>query len=451
MADKRVKNITIAVLAAVGAYAIGFYGGLSDQHARLLGAVVLLVALWTNEGLPLGVVSLLPIAMFPALGILSVDKTAGNYANGIIFLFLGGFMLALAVEKTELHKLIAHKLLKIFPASARGAIFALSFTSGMLSTTLSNTTTALLLMPLAHFLASDIRLKMRLALAIAFGASVGGITTPIATPPNLILFGFLNAQNMSTISFMRWIALMTPLAILMLIALASILSIGAKDMKLTYSLSQWTPVTKDQKKLGAIILILAALLALNSPIEPYYGGLGLNEQALILFFGLLLFMPGLSFIDWNDSKKIPYEIIFLFGAGFALSQAFLTTGLDKSAANAMAFFVSKGSLTTLIAIIFAMCFLAFAISNTAKASIALPIVYSLCLQGGFSAERFLLAATVCASFSFLLPISTPPNAIAFSSGALKIKDMAFYGFIFTLIGSCLLIATVYGYWTLFLI
>ncbi|MDR2152231.1 MAG: anion permease [Helicobacteraceae bacterium] len=447
--DKRVKGIAIAILAAVATYAIAL-NGLSQTQARLFCAVVLLVALWTNEALPLGVVSLLPIALFPALGVMNVDKTAGAYANGIIFLFLGGFMLALAVEKTELHKLIARKLLKIFPASARGAIFALSFTSGALSAALSNTTTALLLMPLAHFLTGDSRLKTRLALSIAFGASVGGIITPIGTPPNLILFGFLNAQNLRPISFVGWIALMAPLALSMLIALAATLSIGAKNMKLTYSLSEWSPVTKEQKKLGAIIVVLAVLLLLNSPIEPYYGGLGLNEQALILFFGLLLFMPGFSFIDWDDSKKIPYEIIFLFGASFALSQAFLATGLDKSAAKAMEFFASKGSLTTLIAIIFAMSFLGFAISNTAKASLALPIVYSLCLQGGFSVEKFLLATTVCASFSFLLPISTPPNAIALSSGALKIKDMAFYGIIFTLVGSALLIAIVYGYWTLIL-
>ncbi|MDR0665457.1 MAG: anion permease [Helicobacteraceae bacterium] len=446
MANKQIKGIAVAVIAAALTYAIALGGGLNDQHSRLLGAVVLLVALWTNEALPLGVVSLLPIALFPALGVMSADKTAGNYANGIIFLFLGGFMLSLAVEKTELHKLIARKLLKIFPASARGAIFALSFTSGALSAVLSNTTTAMLLMPLAHFLTSDARLKTRLALAIAFGASVGGIITPIGTPPNLILFGFLNAQNIGSISFMGWIALMSPLALAMLIALSLLLSVGAKNMKLTYNLSQWSPITKEQKKLGAIIVSLAVLLLLNSPIEPYYSGLGLNEQSLILFYGLLLFMPGLSFIDWNDSKKIPYEIVFLFGAGFALSQAFLTTGLDKSAAGAMEFFVSKGSLATLIAILVVMSFLGFAISNTAKASIALPIVYSLCLQGGFSVERFLLAATVCASFSFMLPISTPPNAIALSSGALNVKNMAFYGTIFTFIGLFLLAAIVYGYW-----
>ncbi|MDR2034775.1 MAG: DASS family sodium-coupled anion symporter [Helicobacteraceae bacterium] len=447
--NKQIKGIAIAIAAALAVYAIAL-SGLSEQHSRLLGAVVFLVALWTNEALPLGVVSLLPIAIFPAFGIMDGDATAGNYANGIIFLFLGGFMLSLAVEKTELHKLIARKLLKIFPASARGAIFALSFTSGLLSAVLSNTTTALLLMPLAHFLTSDTRLKTRLALAIAFGASVGGIITPIGTPPNLILFGFLNSQNLPSISFVGWIALMFPLAVTMLIALSLLLSIGARDMKLTYSLSEWSPSTKEQKKLALIILFLAILLLLNSPIDPYFSGLGLNEGSLILFFGLLLFMPGFSFIDWNDSKKIPYEIIFLFGAGFALSNAFLSTGLDKSAANAMSFFLSFGSLVVMIAIVFVMSFLTFAVSNTAKASIALPIVYSLSLQGGFNAEQLLFAATVCASFSFLLPISTPPNAIALSSGALKVKDMVFYGAIFTLIGSFLLIFAAYFYWAIFL-
>lgn len=436
--NSQLKGISIAVAAAVAVYFVSL-PFLADAHARLFAVIILLVVLWTNEALPLGVVSLLPIVIFPALGLLNTAQTSSNYANGIIFLFLGGFLLSLAVEKTELHKVIARRLLRVFPATPIGAICALGATAGALSSVLSNTTTALLLMPLAHFLASDMRLKMRLALSIAFGASIGGLITPIGTPPNLIFMGFLQANSLNAPSFVKWIAVMSPLVFSMLIANSLMLSIGVGKMKLAYSLSDYAPMSKEQKKLGAIILALAALLFFNSPIEPYYPGLGLDERSLILCFGLLLFIPGIGLINWEDCRKIPYEIIFLFGAGFALANAFEATGFDRAAALAMQALLGFGTLATMIAIVGAMSLVGLVVSNTAKASISLPIVYSLCQHSSLDSELFLLVATATASFSFILPISTPPNAIALSSGAVKVKDMAIYGTIITFVGGFLTI------------
>jgi len=174
---------TVKILWALGVAAGMFAASatvLSPSQAALVGAVALLVTLWTNEGLPLGVVSLLPIVLFPALHILPTKATTVNYAHPIIFLFLGGFMLAIAVEKSGLHIWIARRMLGIFPATGRGIIFSLALTSGLMSSLLSNTTTALLLMTIALFLSDDPRLKMRFALAIAYGASVGG---PSPTAP----------------------------------------------------------------------------------------------------------------------------------------------------------------------------------------------------------------------------------------------------------------------------
>ncbi len=171
------------------------------QQSLMVATIVLMVTLWTNEGLPLAVVSLLPIVLFPAAGVLSTKEAAVNYANPIIYLFLGGFLIAIAVEKTGLHKIIANKMLGLFPSSARGIIFALIITSGLLSSVLSNTTTTLLLLPIALFLTEDVKLKMRLALGIAYGASIGGILTPIGTPPNLILMGIMEEFGMEAIPF----------------------------------------------------------------------------------------------------------------------------------------------------------------------------------------------------------------------------------------------------------
>jgi len=164
--EKAYKNIIISIVLAL----IGYFGAgivFDEIQARLIGAVIFLVAMWTNEALPLGVVSLLPIILFPSLGILATKLTTANYSKSIIFLFLGGFLLAIAVKKTDLHKVIADKLLSIFPNSARGIIFALAITSALLSSLLSNTTTALLLMPIALFLTDTKELKIRFVLAVA--------------------------------------------------------------------------------------------------------------------------------------------------------------------------------------------------------------------------------------------------------------------------------------------
>lgn len=447
--DRQVVGILIALAVAVAAYLISLLA-LSETHARLVGVVLFLVVLWTNEALPLGVVSLFPIVLFPALGFLNTAQTAANYANGIIFLFLGGFMMAIAVEKTGLHKIIARRLLRIFPATPKGAIYALAITAGLLSAVLSNTTTALLLLPLAHFLAADISLKMRLALAIAFGSGVGGIMTPIGTPPNLILLGFLQSHAIEAPSFVGWIILTAPLAVLMLLMLSWVLSLGTAKLALGYQLSDFTPMSREQKKLGLTLLALALLLLLNSPLKPWYGGLGLDERSLILGFGLLVFLPGFKFLEWADSKQIPFEIIFLFGAGFALAMAFQSTGFDTTVAGAMSVLTGLHPSVAMVAIVLMMMAAGLVVSNTALASMALPIVYSLAQQGHLDVELFLMVATISASFAFVLPISTPPNAIALSSGAVRVGQMAAYGTLFSLLGALLLVlvATLYWQWVL---
>jgi sodium-dependent dicarboxylate transporter 2/3/5 len=439
------RGLFLAFFLALFGFLLSFYW-LGPLHAKLIAAVVFMVTLWTNEALPLGVVSLLPIVFFPALGILDTNDTAGNYANSIIFLFLGGFLLAIAVEKTGLHKIVARRLLKVFPATPRGVIFALAITSALLSAVLSNTTTALLLLPLAHYLAEEMRLKMRLVLAIAFGSSVGGIMTPIGTPPNLILMGFLEGHAVEAPSFVGWMALTAPLAAVMLVVLALILSIGVGRMNLGYELTRFNPMDSGQKRLLMMLATLAGLLVFNSPIEPYYGGLGLDERSLILFFGLMMFVPGVGFLEWADTKKIPYEIIFLFGAGFSLATAFAATGFDGVIASGL---LSFGNLSPFVLMGCVALFVTFAtgiMSNTALTAMVLPVIYTLSQEAGVDSRLFLMVATISASYAFMLPISTPPNAIALSSGAVRVGQMAAYGTLFNLIGVGLLMATAWLYW-----
>ena len=418
----------------------------NPTQASLIGIIAFLVTLWTNEGLPLAVVSLLPIVLFPAFSILSTKATSVNYANPIIYLFLGGFLLAIAVEKTGLHRWMAEKVLNVFPSTPRGIIIALSVTSGVLSSILSNTTTALLLLPIALFLTQDNGLKMRFALAIAYGASVGGIMTPIGTPPNLILLGVMQDKGMEIIPFFQWIWMVAPLAILMFIVVSFVLSIGVAKIDIGRPEAN-EKLDASQKKVLFILFGLIGLLLLNAPIKPYWNGLGLSEPGILLAAGLLLFVPPFNLLDWmEDKENIPYRIMFLFGAGFSIATAFSQTGLADEVASYLIVLTDLRPVLLMLSIAALITFTTEVTSNTALISIMLPVLYSVAEQTGINSTLFMMVATLCASYAFMLPIATPPNAIAMSSGVVDVKTMVRYGFFLNLIGIGLIVLIASVFW-----
>jgi sodium-dependent dicarboxylate transporter 2/3/5 len=415
-------------------------------QARLLAVVVVLVIYWTNEALPLGVVAMLPILLFPSLDILSTNATTANYSKSIIFLFLGGFMIAIAVQKSGLHEIIANRLLAFFPQTPKGLILALAVTSALMSSFLSNTTTTLLLIPIALFLTDIDELKLRFALAIAYGANIGGIITPIGTAPNLILIGFLEGQGIEPISFVNWMILTLPLAAIMLVVIAQVLSFKATHFKITHKIDKNFSLNFDQKKLTYILVALVVLLLINSPIKPYYNGLGINEKGLLLFFGVVLFLPKIGLLDWGDTKKIPYEIIFLFGAGFSIARAFSDTHLAQVVASSLTQYADLTPILLIGLIALLVVFSTEITSNTALTSVAIPIIYTLGIEANFDSTLILFVATISASYAFMLPIATPPNAIAMSSGVVKIKQMMKYGFVLNVIGIGIITVLGYYYW-----
>lgn len=443
------KNIFISILVSLVFFFVASFFFVT-QHAILIALIALLVILWTNEALPIGVVSLLPIILFPAFGLIDIKTATANYSNPTIFLFMGGFMIAIATQKIDLHKYISNKLLTIFPKTPRGMIFSMAFTSALLSSVLSNSTTALLLIPIAIFLTENIKFKARLALSIAYGCSIGGIITPIGTPPNLILLGFMQQHSLEPIAFIQWILLTAPLALVMLIIIPLLLSLGLSDVKLDNTIQNSQVLQKNQKRLLFILFSLITLLLVNSKIEPYYSGLGLDETAILLGFGLLMFVPKIGFIDWEDSKKIPFEIIFLFGAGFTIAAAFSKTGLANEVANYMLSLTNLPVIVLILMIATLITFTTEITSNTALISIALPIIYSLGQVAKVDMTLILMVATICASYAFMLPIATPPNAIAMSSGAVKVKEMAKFGFIINILAILSITFVALVYWQFFI-
>ena len=415
-------------------------------QSALLGIIAMLVTLWTNNAIALGVVSLLPIILFPAFDIISTKATAINYAHPIIFLFFGGFLLAIGVEKTKLHIYISNKILNFFPSTPRGMIFSLAFTSALLSSILSNTTTTLLLISIAVFLTDEIRLKMRFALAIAYGANIGGILTPIGTPPNLVLLGIMEDKGLEIVPFFQWMYMVAPLVIFMIVSMSFLLSLGTKDIKITHTQEIEVLDTK-QKKVVFILLSLIGLLFINASIKPYWGGLGLSETGILLGFGILLFLPPFNILEWSeDNGKIPYEIILLFGAGFSIAKAFSSVGLADEVASYLVSITHLPPLLLLLSIALLITFTTEVTSNVAMISIMLPVIYSVSQLADVNTTLFMMVATLCSSYAFMLPIATPPNAIAMSTGAINVRDMMRYGIVLNIIGIIAIVSIAEYFW-----
>lgn len=442
------KGLLFALIASMLMYAVSM-SFLTPNQALLAAAIMLLVVLWSNEALPMAIVSLLPIILFPALGILETKATASGYSNPIVYLFLGGFMMAIAVEKTHLHRWIAYHLLGYFPHSVRGVIFALAFTSALLSSILSNTTTTLLLMSIGLFLSDEPRLQMRYLLSIAYGASIGGIITPIGTAPNLIFLGFLGEKGLESIPFIEWVMMVAPLAAVMLIVMASVLSIGVGRVEVIRE-SQHPSLDGSQKKVLYALIALMGLLFINAPIKPYWEGLGLAEEGIMLSFGLLMFVPQFGLLDWMEDKgKIPFRIMFLFGAGFAIAKAFSETGLADTLAQSLGAFAGLEMWMLLLVVGVLITFTTEITSNTALISVMLPVIYAFSMQHHLDVTLIMMVATLCASYAFMLPIATPPNAIVMSSGSIQIKHMAMYGLVLNIIGIGLIVVCATTYWEIF--
>ena len=440
------KGIIIALFIGVLFTVIAWFFFLPIQ-ALLIGLIALLVTLWTNEALPLGVVSLLPIILFPMFGVLNLSELAPNYSNPVIFLFLGGFMLAIAIEKVKLHLYFSSKLLSYFPQTVLGVIYALAITSALLSSILSNTTITLMLMPVALYLSENIKLKIRFLLATAYGASIGGILTPIGTAPNAFLLGFLEQNNLPILGFGEWVYMMLPVVILMLTIIPLLLSLGVQSESVEEIGNSKIPTLNSiQKKLIVIIGILAILLVGNTFLKQLFG-FSLNDKLLLLFFGLLMFFPKISILDWEDSRKIPYEIIMLFGAGFSIAMAVSSTGLASDIAKSLTFITDLPLFWMFLFVAFFVAFSTEVTSNTALTAIAIPIFYEFSKDMPVEQGTLLLmTATVAASFAFMLPIATPPNAIVMSSRIIPIAEMAKVGFKANLIGIFVLACVAYFLW-----
>ncbi len=434
-------------------------------------AIAFLMAFWwITEALPIGLTSLLPILLFPMLGVLDGKTISNSYINYVIFLFIGGFIMALAIEKWNLHKRIALKILSVMGGSPFMILFGFMFSSAFLSMWMSNTATAMMMLPIAFSVILSLEeihgkdnvkhYSLGLLLAIAYACSIGGIVTLVGTPPNLSFLRIYEIifPNAPEISFGQWITFALPISFFMfwftLFFLYAIFKPKQKLENLPKSFfknkyKELGRITMEQKRVLVLFILLAFLWVFRKSIDlgfvttpgwsaifshPKY----INDGTVAIFVATLLFITPSSkknktLVTWKITRKIPWRIVFLFGGGFALAKGFIDSGLSTYVGNVLANSGDFSTSSIVVALTGIMSLLTEFTSNTATTEMMLPIISGLAVQLKINPLLLMLPITLAASMAFMFPIATPPNAIIFGSGKIKMIQMIKVGFFINLV------------------
>ncbi|MCF8381135.1 MAG: SLC13 family permease [Bacteroidales bacterium] len=453
--------------------------------SRMIAVVILMAGWWISEAVPIAITSLLPLVLFPALGILDGGTTAVQYFNDIIFLFMGGFILALAMEKWDLHLKIAFRTLLFFGSKPYKILVGFMVASSLLSMWMSNTATAILMLPIAisvinemehiHGKQKMIRFRIGLLLGIAYSCSIGGITTLIGTPPNLAFVAiFANMYpDAEAISFSTWFIFALPLY-LMLITSASLVlyllfrpkieSVGTFRKYIQEQNYKLGKSTYEQKIVMTVFSFFALLLILKSDLiigdfrilgwsnlfpEPKY----IRDGTVAIFFAVFLFVipsknkTGKQLMDWKTAVKLPWSIILLFGGGFALAKGAVDSGMTQWIAQGLVQYAGAPPIVFIGINTFLMAFLTEFTSNISTTQILLPVIAAMSESLMINPKFLMIPVTIASSLAFMLPIATPPNAIVFGSKYLHIKDMILPGFILNIVGIILVTLCMYFWGT----
>ncbi len=449
-----------------------------------MAAIASLMAIWwMTEAIPLAATSLIPLVFFPFTGIIKGDEIASAYINTVIFLFLGGFMLAIAMENSGLHKRIALKIILFFGGSINSIILGFMISTAFLSMWISNTATAVMMLPIAMSIINKMELSFgvertknfskTLMLSVAYGCSIGGIATLIGTPPNLVFVKILNIlfPEAPQISFGTWMLLCIPITLMLLVftyfLLTRFLFRSDKNLSIEKNL-----IKDEYKKLGrisfneravGIIFSIAVILwifraDLNLGFMVISGWSSLLSKPdfiddgiiAVMMASTLFFIPSKNengkrtgILDSNVFNKIPWGIILLFGGGFALAKGFTTTGLSEYIGVQFLGLKDLSPVVIILVTAITINFLTELTSNTATAQMILPVVASVSVAIGLNPLLLMITATLSASMAFMLPVATPPNTVVFASGKLKVIDMVKAGFMLNLLSVIVISLLVY--------
>ncbi|GAA0840529.1 DASS family sodium-coupled anion symporter [Marinobacter szutsaonensis] len=429
---------------------------MGEEAWAALGMMLLMATWWSTEAIPIPATAMLPIVLVPALGLGSVSAATSPYAHPIIFLFLGGFTLGLAMQRWNLHRRIALLTLKTVGSKPKRQIAGFMLATAFLSMWVSNTATAIMMLPIGLSVIAMAdgsnpegvrRYATALLLAIAYSASIGGIGTLIGTPPNALLAAYLSENQGISVGFAQWMLMGVPVTVVML-ALAW-WWLTRRDFGLSHQgdsgdlirdeLAALGPLGKGEKLVGVVFLITAAAWIfrplLSDGLMPWLSDTGIAIAAAIAMFLIPVDTRERQFLmDWDTAKGIPWGVLLLFGGGLAMAGVISSSGLAEWIAGSLG---AAGTLPTLLLVAIVagvIIFLTEVTSNTATAAAFLPLLGALAMSQGVSPLLLTVPAAIAASCAFMMPVATPPNAIVFSSGDMKIGDMISAGFALNLMG-----------------
>jgi len=437
--------------------------GLSPEGWRAAAVAVLMAVWWMTEAIPIPATALLPLALFPTLGVLDMPAAAAPYANEIIFLFMGGFIIAMAMERWGLHRRIALGIMAFIGTSPKRLILGFMVATGFLSMWISNTATATMMLPIAMAVAEVFRPKdldpetqpyhfgIALMLGIAYAASIGGVATLIGTPPNAVMAAAAEELLNTQIGFVEWMevglpvaAFTLPLAWFVLVNFlhhpgevsgdaASVIhdeqsaqgkmSRGEKSVAIVFFLAALSWVFRSPKELGAVTI---------PGIETFAPGV--RDSTIAMLAGVILFLIPVNWrkgefaMNWTAARKMPWGVLVLFGGGLSLARAMDQTGLAAWIGGGVGALGALPQVVLLALVATLFVFLTEVTSNTATATMAMPIMAGVAAGLGYPAITLMATAALSASMAFMLPVATPPNAIVFSSEYLTIPRMARAGF-----------------------
>ena len=448
--------------------------GLAHEGKLMLGLTLWMAIWWITEAVPIAGTALLPLMVLPLAGVLNLKQVSNNYMDPTVLLYMGGFLLATSIEKWNLHKRIALNIINLLGTDLRRIVLGFMLATGFLSMWISNSATALMMLPIGlavigqfkHHLGDEngilsTNLAKNILLGIAYAASIGGMATLIGTPTNNVLRAVVEKLYSFTIDFNEWMLFALPFSMVLLaIAWFYLVSFG-NPLPKKFNLTEAKSVIQDQiVSLGKItyeeksVLVVFGLVCFcwitrSFLIAPYIPAL---DDTIIALLGvlLLLLLPSSGkngekgrILDWHTAEQIPWGVLILFGGGLALAEGFKETGLSDWVGQHLSLIEGVGFFILLLIVIAAVNFLTEVTSNVATASMLLPILASVAIKLDVHPFGLMVGATLAASCAFMLPVATPPNAVVFGPGYLKIKDMVKAGLWLNILSIILLTLMVY--------
>jgi len=465
--SRKITGLLLGPLLFIVVYLLLSATVLSDKGVIILALAAWMVTWWVTEALPIPVTALLPMILFPLFSIATPREAAAPYGDSIIFLFMGGFMIALALEKHNLHQRIALNLIRLTGTSGNGIIMGFMLATALISMWISNTATAVMMLPIANSVTTLLRQEISerdqtkferfatgLMLSIAYAASIGGIATIIGTPPNVVTVGFIKRFYNQDVSFATWMLIGVPLMLAILFACYTILtqllyrnnlkSIEGSSALIASKLKDLGFLSKEEKRVLAIFGITCFFWIFRQNLNGLIGKNILDDTTIAMAGGILMFIIPIDLknykfiLEWPDMKNLPWGILLLFGGGLSLAQGMESAGLVELVGEKVAQQGNFSTTTITLSLTAISMFLTEFMSNVALTTIFVPVV--LGIADGLQINPILLAMPVsfAASCAFMMPISTPPNAILFASGYIRVEQMIKAGILLNLVSLLLI-------------